>query len=468
MRRLTVSLIICLSFAGSPALAKDVTIHGFVTEVNSPTNFEIDDYKITRDKLLAVDLETDSDKSAGALKADDIRVGTELEIKGEYDEASGLLTAKSIKLFSEDTRVVRRTALLEQVPSLVKKDLGWEGEIHADGQRIAVSPATSVTIRLNKTEQKKSTGKKEASEKLTSLDALNLDTFIRYEGTRQADGSIEAQKIEFQHAELETGEAKLWKHSDPKIKDPDYSTLVPGELKMHWKTYRTVPSQEAQDYISQLGESLVPAHQKALPAGDPLKIPFRFYLVQEKSFNAVSYPNGVVVVHAGTLDILQNEAQLAFVLAHEISHAVEKHAWEAHQYHRGELMALRIGGAFVPYGGATIANLTASGIQNQYARSLENQADRVGLEWMLAAGYDIREAPASWKAVSMKKGDRPMNPFWDNHDNHTNRRSYLMAELKNNYFDVDYSKLKKDSDQFHHVAELVKDAEVNKKRTKAD
>jgi len=57
-----------------------------------------------------------------------------------------------------------------------------------------------------------------------------------------------------------------------------------------------------------------------------------------------------------------------------------------------------------------------------------------------------------------------MNPFWDNHDNHTTRRSYLMAELKNNYSDVDYSKLKKDSEQFHQVAELVKNVPAKKKQ----
>jgi hypothetical protein len=74
---------------------------------------------------------------------------------------------------------------------------------------------------------------------------------------------------------------------------------------------------------------------------------------------------------------------------------------------------------------------------------------------MLASGYDIREAPQSWKAVARKYGDRPTNLFWDNHDNNTTRRSYLMAEIKNNYSDVDFSSLKKDSDQFHHIAEEV-------------
>ena len=461
---------VCLFFSGL-LFAKEVTIHGFVTDVKSPTVFEIDDYKVTRDRSLEFDTSDQKDDKAEAIfKPEDIRIGTELEVKGEYDESSGQLKAKSIKVLFEDTRKLKRTALLEQLPSLVRKDSGWEGEIRADGQRIAVSQETSLTIKLNKSEAKNSPNKKSDEEgsksaPLTSLDALNLDTFVRYEGTREPDGAIKAQKIEFRHAELEPGEAKLWKHLEPKVKEPDYSSFASGELKMHWKKYRIVPNREAQGYIAKLGESLIPAHQKELPANDPLKIPFRFYLVEAKSFNAVAYPNGVVIVHSGVFDFLQNEAQLAFVLAHEISHAVEKHEWQA-LHHRVELTALRAGGAFIPFGGNIVTSLAASSIQNQFARSLENQADRVGLEWMLAAGYDVREAPASWKAVSMKKGDRPMNPFWDNHDNHTTRRSYLMAELKNNYSDLDYSKLKKDSERFHQVAELVKKAEANEKKNK--
>ena len=475
MRRFFALVSVFLCFAGT-LFAKEVTIHGFVTEVKSPAVFEIDDYKITRDRSLALDISMgEEDQSKTAFKPEDIRIGTELEVKGEYDEASGELRAKSIKVLFEDERKLRRSALLEQLPALTRNGSGWEGEIRADGQKISVSPETSLTIRLNKSERDNSGDKDKAkdkdeesakSEPLTSLDALDLDTFLRYEGTQEPDGSIKAHKIEFRHGEVEPGEAKLWRHLEPKVKEPDYSSFAPGQLKMHWKKYRIVPDREAQEYIVKLGESLVPAHQKDLPSSDPLKIPFRFYLVDDKSFNATAYPNGVVIVHTAVFDFLQNEAQLAFVLAHEISHAVEKHQWQALHYHRGELIALRAGGAFIPFGGGLVTGLAADGIQSQFARSLENQADRVGLEWMLATGYDIREAPASWKAVSMKKGDRPLNPFWDDHDTLTTRRSYLMAELRNNYSDVDYSKLKKDSEQFHHVAELVKTAEAEEKKDK--
>jgi len=474
MRPLTVLAIACLCLT-SLAAAKEVTIHGFVTDVKSATSFTIDDYIITRDQKITLDLSApEGDKTPPAFTPEDIRVGTELEVKGELDEASGELKAKSVKVFFDNTHRIRRTALLEQLPALSQKESSWEGTIHADGQTIAVAPTTIVTIKPNISEQKDQHGNKDKEKykdenlegvKLTSLDSLNLDTFLHYEGMRQPDGTIKADKVEFEHGEVENGEAKMLKHLEPKVKDPDYFAPAPGELKMHWKKYKIVPSKEAQDYISKLGESLIPAHQKEMPADDPLKISFRFYLVQAKVFNAAAYPNGVVVVHSADFDILQNEAQLAFVMAHEISHAVEKHAWEIHQYHRKELLALRLSGAFIPFGGGIATGLTASAIQNRYIRTLENQADRVGLEWMLAAGYDIREAPASWKALAIKKDDDvDVNPFWSTHDNYTTRRSYLMSELKNNYSTVDYSKLKKDSDEFHRVAALVKEAEASQKK----
>jgi hypothetical protein len=473
MRQRFSFVIVAVLSVSSPLLAKDIAVHGFVTAVTSATSFELDDYKITSKKDLKIDLDLPKgEKALSSFRPEDIRVGTELGVSGEYDEQSGELKAKSIKVFFDDTRLVKRTALIEQVPSLTRSGSAWEGEIRADGEKIDVLPTTAVTIKPDKSEKKKLRGDGERVEEkiLISLDAVNLDTFVHYEGTRRPDGSIEAKTIEFQHAELEPGEEKLWKNLEPTIMAPNYSSLAPGELMMpscvyEWCAHEIIPNQEIQNYITQVGLSLIPQHQKDLPADDPLKITFRFYVVQAKNFNAVSYPNGLVLVNSGVFDVLQNEAQLAFVLAHEISHAVEKHAWRANEYHRKELIALRAGGAFVPFPGSLASDLTASAIKSAYVRSLENQADRVALEWMLTAGYDIREAPASWKAVSLKKKDGPVNPIWGSHDNNTMRRSYLMAELRNNYSDLDYSKLRKDSDQFHQVAKIVNDFE-DKKKTK--
>ena len=193
-------------------------------------------------------------------------------------------------------------------------------------------------------------------------------------------------------------------------------------------------------------------------------------MVENKSFNASAYPNGVVVVHSGIFNALENEAQLAFVLSHEVTHSIEKHVWREHEYHKTALMALRIGGAIgAGFGGrgvADLANMVEAGIRNGYARSLENQADREGMQRMVEAGYDPREAPRAWKVAAKKYGDHPTNLFWDNHDNNATRRSYLMSELKNNYSETDFSTLKGDGEEFHRISERIRNLTPDKKKVK--
>ena len=105
-------------------------------------------------------------------------------------------------------------------------------------------------------------------------------------------------------------------------------------------------------------------------------------------------------------------------------------------------------------------------IRNGYSRRLENQSDRIGLEYMVDAGYDPREAPAVWKAMARKLGDAPTDFFWSNHDNHSTRRSYLMGELKNNYAQLDYSKFRAGESEFAAMAARVRLATSGKKRIK--
>src|SRR5690348_12737719 len=229
----SVLLSLCIFVASGLCEAKDIKIHGFVTAINSPTNFEIDEYKITKDITLALEIEKDDSGDATAtFTPEDIRVGTELEIKGEYNDSTSELKAKSIKVFLDDTRKIRRTALLEKAPSLEKTEGGtWSGDLFVDGQRVLVTDATIMTLRPNKGERKEAkTSKNEieqAGAKLTSLDGLNLDTFAHYEGVRQKDGTVLASKIEFHHAELEPGEAKMWKQLSPKVKEANYLSFTP-------------------------------------------------------------------------------------------------------------------------------------------------------------------------------------------------------------------------------------------------
>lgn len=472
MKKLVILLAFCMALPCALA-AKDKKIRGYVTRLISPTSFEIEDYRITRDMNLVLEFEkSDEDKEPIDFRPEDIRVGTEIEIKGEFDEKTGELRAKTIKVILEDARKVKRAALIERPPLIKRVETGWEGSFFADGQRINVGAATHVYFKPNRSEKEAQKKKdKGAPEKdaeaeavpLQSIEQVVPNTFMNYEGIRQPDGSVAATKVEFTRNELEKGEAKMWKDLTPKVKHPSFVNGKAGELKLNKVgKFKLVPSEEGQSYIRALGEKLIPSHQRALPVGHPEKIPFQFFLIEEKYANAFATANGVIAVNSALVNLLENEAQLVAVMSHEIAHSIQEHTWRQHQYHRKKLIALRIGGiaagAFGIGGVQDIATLIEAAVRNGYSRSLENQADRAGLEYMLAAGYDIREAPRVWKQFAKEYGDRGTNFFWSSHDNNTTRRSYLMAELRMNYPDAAYEKLQTNPEEFQKMQALIRNA----------
>src|SRR5690348_1629785 len=101
MRYLVIGLGLILLTA-SLGLAKPTKIRGYVTEVHSATAFDIDDYRVMRDESLTLEFDKEDDDTPGVPK--DIRIGTEVEIKGDFDESTHELKAKSVKIFPTDSR----------------------------------------------------------------------------------------------------------------------------------------------------------------------------------------------------------------------------------------------------------------------------------------------------------------------------------------------------------------------------
>jgi predicted Zn-dependent protease len=271
--------------------------------------------------------------------------------------------------------------------------------------------------------------------------------------------------------EMEKDEASLWKSLKLKEKASNFADGKPGELKIDKVgSYKLLPSQAAQTFISNLGQSLVPSYQRMMPDGDPQKIPFKFYLVIDKEPNAFALPNGIVVVNSGMFEILENEAQLAAVMSHEIAHATQEHTWRQMNKDKKKRTALAVGGmaaAAFGFGGVQdLTSLVLAAMVNGYQRTLENQADRVGLEYMVDAGYDPREAPQVWKLMAKKFGDHGTDFFYSNHDNHMKRRTFLMIEIRNNYSQLDLNTMKRGTpEDFHKMAMLVQDSSGKKKKS---
>jgi len=149
------------------------------------------------------------------------------------------------------------------------------------------------------------------------------------------------------------------------------------------------PDKALEDYLNQFAAKLQ-------PRSSDLEI--RVKVIKNTGLNAVAYPNGMIYIHSGLLARMDNEAQLAAVLAHEITHCTQRHALRAFQAAQDQPDLLRavqhtlsktkglkdIAG-FMGISGAIAA---FSG----HIRELEAEADRMGIELMVRAGYDPREA----------------------------------------------------------------------------
>jgi Zn-dependent protease with chaperone function len=482
MKRFALAILACAlqvvpSLSAQAPRLKDVKIRGYVTEFRSPTDFDIEDYRITRDQTFELDFENASPEITFQLQ--DIRVGVELEIKGSLNEQTGELKAKAIKVDLEQFKSMKQTAFVSSAPEgLQLLDGTWAGELRADGQVIRVTNATAVVFKPTKREKKLAEQKKknanddevEAVEPLKSLDQVTVGMAMTYEGRRDREtGKILAERLEFSSNDMEDGEAKMWKSLKTSVKAAQ--GLKPGELKIDKVgKFKLLPDSEVQAYVTALGQRLIPTYQRGLPASDPRRIPFQFHVVQDKSVNAFATPNGIVVVNSGLMEMVENEAQLAAVVGHEIAHATHEHTWRQQQFHAKKRMGIAIAGAIASAYGmqnlADMATLVNGAIVNGHQRVLENQSDRIGLLYMIDAGYDPRQAPSVWKLMAKTTGVQGTNFFWSSHDNAPTRRSYLMNELKNNYRDVDYSQFRVNAAEYTRIKAAVVAANGKKKKIK--
>lgn len=126
---------------------------------------------------------------------------------------------------------------------------------------------------------------------------------------------------------------------------------------------------------------------------------WEFVLFDSPIENAFCLPGGKVAFYSGIVDRMNNEAEMSFVMAHEIAHAIARHGGERISW--GRIQSL--GGILVQLGfqsdTATGVYGTGSqlGVMLPFSRDNETEADLIGLQLMAKAGYNPRAAPAFWK-----------------------------------------------------------------------
>lgn len=183
-----------------------------------------------------------------------------------------------------------------------------------------------------------------------------------------------------------------------------------------------------EEYLARIGDRLTPESVKT--AGGP---GFKFGVMSDPTLNAFAMPNGRIYVHTGLLAALDNEAQLATILGHEMTHVTHRHAVRFNREAQNKQILYSVAAIGLSIGvaaaagsraragdpiGAAVISQTANavlglGLQlaaiasiSGYGRNLEREADVEGLDRLVNAGYDPNEAPRVFALLKKESGDR--------------------------------------------------------------
>jgi predicted Zn-dependent protease len=176
---------------------------------------------------------------------------------------------------------------------------------------------------------------------------------------------------------------------------------------------------QVQQYVNNVGTSLVQYAGRR-------ELPWQFRVVDSDQINAFALPGGYVYITRGLLGNLENEAQLASILGHEIGHVVERHSVQQIQRAQGAqfipIFAGLFGGGLA---GDAAGAVTKPGLM-KYGRDQEREADYRGLTYMTRGGYDPEGIVQAMEIMQRASGGGGRTPeFLSTHPNPGNRIEYL-------------------------------------------
>lgn len=157
------------------------------------------------------------------------------------------------------------------------------------------------------------------------------------------------------------------------------------------------------EYVNRVGQNIV-LHSDA-------KVPFTIKVIDSDEVNAFALPGGFFYVNKGLLLAADNEAELAGVMAHEIAHVAARHAVENQA--KASLLEYAALGASIFIGGIpgmiyqNTAGIGLLGIFMKFSRGAEEEADKLGIQYMYAAGYDPGAMATMFEKLEAKNKKKP-------------------------------------------------------------
>jgi predicted Zn-dependent protease len=201
-------------------------------------------------------------------------------------------------------------------------------------------------------------------------------------------------------------------------------------------------------YLNELGRKLA-AHAPGY------KYPYQFKCVNDEAINAFALPGGFIYINRGAIEAADDEAQLAGVMAHEISHVALRHGTNQATKSFAWQVPLSVFGAV--FGGNTAGGLlaqlgaefTVNSLLLKYSRGDESQADVLGTQILYDSGYDPRAMAQFFEKIQAESKGRQTLQFFSDHPDPGNRMQRVDAEVdKLGGPEPNYTR---DSDEFHSI-----------------
>lgn len=510
-KRLLLISILCLAIPSRAA-----TFDGFVTEVDSPIEFNVGSLHVMMDGKSECYVETmDSNielkekiyagilahryfglqdrlvaSSTHAVSCDglSLAVGSRVHLFGDVKRSEGLFFATQMVLYS--VKIVQSNpgikwmsgALLEEKAQISRTPQGWSGTVWLDGYPMSVTRDTTLLAAPAGTQMKYDHFESFGNPRMGAVVARSTsvevseslwqpNTWATYRGAAKEDRSVLLYQVRLWPNQIDKREQEFWERFTPAIRVPDYQNHAPGTVDFSHtpqdKSLRILPDQNVQNFVSGLGMTLVPSYQKNLPETDATKIHFHFYVVQSvrtafedemrrsdglSRLLRPSWDEGVVALPNGLIFV--PETMLARIHNEAELAAIFSHAiTSVLQKHR------YITRHSDPYSCEMFCSEDPDYGGYDFALRMNEQSLRIGIREMYLAGYDIREAPFAWAVAQGRPANHPMM-----NSKHPDQEipwyaAYAFDYISQYYADVDYSKLKKGETEYREFLGELKKAD---------
>jgi Zn-dependent protease with chaperone function len=213
-------------------------------------------------------------------------------------------------------------------------------------------------------------------------------------------------------------EVKIQKSSISKEKEIQMGKEAAAEVE---REMQVVQNPEVEAWLNAIGAQLAKTPQANA-------YPYHFQLVNDESINAFALPGGPMFVHTGLIKAADNEAQVAGVLAHEMSHVALRHGVSQMGKSNTWQTILGVAGAASGMVGGNVGSIVGTAVNqggqlgvgallSKYSRNAERDADLNGARMLAAAGYDPMEMARFFEKLKGEEGSRPkgMEAWFSSH-----------------------------------------------------